>query len=319
MPPKKEVSLPLLYCPFEPRINPHDVRAWPHTVQWVSQFKLIPEADLPHFQTLDYHGLSARAFPDAGLRELVLINDWMTLFYIFDKTWDDAQPERLAVAQSLLLDSLRGTRSASAAGNPLFAALDDIRRRMLEFGSEAWVQRFCQSIADYFNACLWEARNKLEQSVPDIASYIRMREMTGAVQPSFELAGVLRLAELPPEMMEDPTIKRLNVLANHIICWSNDIISLAKEMQVGEVHNLVLILQREQGGSVEEALQRAATMHDEEVRAFVELEQRLPSWGERLDPGIRSYVDVLRCWMRANMDWSLDSERYRVAPSNAAA
>jgi 5-epi-alpha-selinene synthase len=236
----------------------------------------------------------------------------MTLFYLFDKHWDDAPPESLAAAQSLLLSSLRGTRPASSVANPLVAALDDIRRRMLELGSEAWIQRFSQSIADYFKACVWEARNKAEQSLPDSVSYIRMRELTGAVQPSFELAGVLRLAELPPEMMEEPILKRLSLLANHSICWSNDIISLAKELEVGEMHNLVLIIQREQGVGMEEALQRAATMHDAEVRAFLELEQQLPSWGEQLDHGVRRYVDVLRCWMRANMDWSLDSERYRV-------
>ena len=78
------------------------------------------------------------------------------------------------------------------------------------------------------------------------------------------------------------------------------------------------ILQREQGCSLEEATRRVAEMHDDEVRAFVALEAALPSWGEPLDTEVRRYVDVLRCWMRANRDWSIDSERYRSAPRRDA-
>jgi hypothetical protein len=308
----RRIPLPELYCPFAPRVNPHDVEAWPQTVGWASRFGLIPERELPHFLALDFHELSARAFPDAGLRELVLINDWMTLFYLFDKHWDNAQPEALAAGQAMLLDGLRGRSNPCPGASPLHLALDDLRRRMMAFGSEGWMQRFSRSIEEYFNACVWEARNKAAQTIPDIASYIQMRELTGAVQPSFELAGVLRLAEISPEMMEEQVLERLNVMANHAICWFNDIVSLEKELQAGEIHNLVFLIQRERGSSLEEALQQAARMHDDELRAFLELEQALPSWGEPIDTGVRRYVDVLRCWIRANVDWSLGSERYRV-------
>jgi Terpene synthase family 2, C-terminal metal binding len=307
------ISLPEPYCPFAPRVNPHGVQAWPQTVGWASRFKLIPERELPHFRALDFHELSARAFPDAGLRELVLINDWMTLFYLFDKQWDNAQPEVLAAGQAMLLDGLRGRSNPCLDAGPLRIALEDLRHRMMAFGSERWMERFSRSIEEYFKACVWEARNKTAQAIPDIASYIRMRELTGAVQPSFELAGVLRLAELSPEMMEEPALKRLNMMANHVICWFNDIVSLEKELLTGEIHNLVLLIQRESGSSLEKALQQAAKMHDDELRAFIELEQALPSWGEPIDAGVRRYVDVVRCWIRANVDWSLGSERYRVS------
>jgi len=308
----KKISLPSLYMPFPQRLNPHNERAWVHTVEWVRQFRLIPEKAVPYFRTLDYHWLSAYAFPDAGLAELALINDWMTLFYFFDKEWDDAPPEKLAVAQSSLLATLRCRTRVRFGSNPIETALHDVRRRMLEFSSEAWMERFTGSIEAYFNACLWEANNKSRHEIPDVASYLAMREKTGAVQPSFELAGVLRLAEIPPEMMEEPSIRCLNLLANHAITLFNDIISLEKEMQVGDVHNLVFIIQNEQRCSLEEAMQRAARMHDDEVRAFIELESKIPSWGEPIDTGVQRYIDVVRCWMRANMDWSLMSERYKV-------
>jgi hypothetical protein len=307
----RTISIPALHLPFPQKLNPHNMQAWPHTVEWVKRFNLLPEKAISYFRTLDYHWLSAYAFPEANLEQLILVNDCMTAFYFFDKHWDDAKPEDLKSMQSSLLAALWGRPPGDTREGPLENALRDMRRRMLKFGTEAWMTHFCESLEAYFKACVWEAENKSNRQVPDVASYIRMREATGAVQPSFELAGVLGLVQIPPKMMEEPNIKRLNVLANHEITLFNDLISLEKEMRVGDMHNLVFIIQNAKSCSLEDAMREAAKMHDDEVLEFLELEARLPSWGEPLDTEVRRYIDVLRCWMRANMDWSLMSERYR--------
>ncbi|OJH39823.1 terpene synthase family protein [Cystobacter ferrugineus] len=307
----RTIPLPPLSLPFPQKLNPHNLQAWPHTVEWVKRFHLLPEKVIPHFRTLDYHWLSAYAFPEANLEQLILINDCMTAFYLFDKHWDDAPPEALESMQASLLAALWGRPPGDTPEGPLENAMRDMRRRMMKFSTDAWMTRFCESLEAYFKACVWEAKNKSNHQVPDVATYIREREATGAVQPSFELAGVLGLVQIPPSVLEEPTIKRLNQLANHEITLFNDLISLEKEMRVGDMHNLVFIIQNEQKCSLEEAMRQAAKMHDDEVLEFLELETRLPTWGEPLDTEVRRYVDVLRCWMRANMDWSLMSERYK--------
>ena len=305
-------TIPQLHLPFPQKLNPHNHQAWPHTVAWVKKFELLPEKMIPYFATLDYHWLSAYAFPTANLEQLVLINDCMTAFYFFDKYWDDAPPENVEAMQASQLAALWGRPPVGKEG-PLENALRDMRQRMLKYGTDDWMKHFCGSLESYFKACVWEAHNKSRQHVPDAKSYIQMRESTGAVQPSFELAGVLGLVKLPAWMMDEPTIHRLNQLANHEITLFNDLISLEKEMKVGDMHNLVFIIQKEQQCSMAEAMAQAARMHDEEVMEFITLESGLPSWGEPLDTEVRNYIDVLRCWMRANMDWSLMSERYRVS------
>jgi hypothetical protein len=116
--------------------------------------------------------------------------------------------------------------------------------------------------------------------------------------------------------MTDPTIAQLNVLTNHVITIFNDLISLKKEMMAGDVHNLVLILQNQEKCSLKEAVRLTVAMHDEEVRKFVELAATVhTSWKDphdaKLTPDrVEPYIDVLRCWMRSNMDWSSFSERY---------
>ena len=308
----RKFALPTLNLPFPQKLNAHNHQAWPHTVEWVKRFSLLPEKHIPFFRSLDYHWLSAYAFPDANLEQLVIVNDCMTAFYLFDKHWDDAPPDRLEAMQASLLAAMWGREPVGKEG-PLENALRDMRRRMLKYSTDDWMQHFCGSIESYFKACLWEAHNKSRQHVPDVESYIRMRESTGGVQPSFELAGVLGLVKIPSRMMEEPSIQRLNALANHEITLFNDLISLEKELQVGDMHNLIFIIQTQQKSSLEEAMLQAARMHDAEVAEFLTLETQLPSWGEPLDTEVRRYIDVLRCWMRANMDWSLMSERYRTS------
>lgn len=312
----RKTPLPPLQLPFPQKLNPHNHQAWPHTVEWVKRHGLLSDKGLAYFRTLDYHWLSAYAFPEANLEQLVLINDCMTAFYFFDKVWDDAPPEKLAPMQASLLAALWGRAPLSDKEGPLENAVRDMRRRMLKYASPDWMQHFCESMEAYFKACAWEAHNKSRNEVPDVESYIRMREATGAVQPSFELAGVLGLVNLPARLMEDPIIKRLSSLANHEITLFNDIISLEKEMAVGDMHNLVFILQKHDHCTLEEAMRQAGKRHDEKVLEFLELESTLESkreeWGSSYTEVLR-YVDVLRCWMRANMDWSLMSERYKAA------
>ncbi|ATB38055.1 hypothetical protein CYFUS_003481 [Cystobacter fuscus] len=319
----RTIALPPLRLPFPQKLNPHNHQAWPHTVEWVKRFNLLPEKAIPYFRAQDYHWLSAYAFPEADLEQLILINDCMTAFYLFDKHWDDAPPDALESMQAPLLDALWGRPPGDAPEGPLENAMRDMRRRMMKYSTDAWMTRFCESLEAYFKACVWEAKNKSNSQVPDVASYIRMREATGAVQPSFELAGVLGLVQIPPSVLEEPIIKRLNQLANHEITLFNDIISLEKEMRVGDMHNLVFIIQKqnEKNGtecSLEGAMKQAAKMHDDEVLEFLELEAKVPSWGEPLDTEVRRYIDVLRCWMRANMDWSLMSTRYKTPEAPAA-
>ena len=75
--------------------------------------------------------------------------------------------------------------------------------------------------------------------------------------------------------------------------------------------NLAVALRAEYGLTLQAAVMRAAQMHDAEVRAFLELESRLPSFGTQSEALLKRYVAGLRSWMRGNYDWSQMTGRYR--------
>ncbi len=80
------------------------------------------------------------------------------------------------------------------------------------------------------------------------------------------------------------------MIANNVISWSNDIIGLEIEMKRRDVHNLVLVLQQEYQLTLQEAINRAAELCNEEVRKFMDLESCRPSFGPVTDPKLQHYV-----------------------------
>jgi hypothetical protein len=101
-------------------------------------------------------------------------------------------------------------------------------------------------------------------------------------------------------------------MANNVVCWSNDIISFAKEMKHNETHNLVLVLQYHYHLTPQEAIKKAADMTNEEVNKFIILQEKLPTFGTANDANVKRFIAVLRSWMRGNLDWSYISDRYKI-------
>jgi Terpene synthase family 2, C-terminal metal binding len=99
-------------------------------------------------------------------------------------------------------------------------------------------------------------------------------------------------------------------MTNNVISWANDLVSLDKERQQGDVHNLVLILAHEQRLPLQAAVDRVVALHDAEVRAFIALTKRLPTFAPAVDADLDRYVIGMRFWMRANLDWSIAAARY---------
>ena len=106
-------------------------------------------------------------------------------------------------------------------------------------------------------------------------------------------------------------MKRLTLASHNAVCWANDVISLEKELARGDVHNLVLVLAHDEGLDLREAVDRVAHTHDAEVEEFVRLSSRLPSFGVAVDEHLGRYVAALQARIKGNLDWSLESARYR--------
>jgi 5-epi-alpha-selinene synthase len=306
--------LPDLYCPFPAAVNRHVEIVDRQTVQWARQFNLAPNnAAYRRLEATRLGWLAARTHPDAPLEELQLVADWCAWLFVRDDYCDESgvgrQPERFTALHDDFLRLLKGAPLAADAA-PLLRSLCDLRDRTRAKASVASMRRLIEHIADFFAAGAWEATNRAEGVTPDVTTYINMRPHTSGMYAFIELSAIVERIDLPLAVRTHPTVERLTFLATIVACWMNDLISFRKELRQGDVHNLVLTLRHKYHLSLDEAIERAAALHDAQVRAFIDLEQRLPVFEPALDARLRQYVAVLRSTIRGNLDWSKGTARY---------
>ncbi len=75
---------------------------------------------------------------------------------------------------------------------------------------------------------------------------------------------------------------------------------------------MVIILQHHDQISMREALERASDMHELELEKYLELERRLFEQESPYRNELETYTYGLRAWIRGNLDWGMESERYQV-------
>jgi 5-epi-alpha-selinene synthase len=141
---------------------------------------------------------------------------------------------------------------------------------------------------------------------------MKIRSFTIAAYPYMDLILMTDQIILPPEVFKHPIVKRLELATANIIAWSNDLFSLNKEMKAGNNFNLVTVLQQEYQISLQEAFDHAADLHNTEVQLFIDLSAQLPSFGTEIDANLERYLLGLRFWIRANLDWSAETRRYKI-------
>lgn len=313
---------PKLFCPFSSALNPYTAETHEQTLAWASRFQLIqsPAVDR-RFRAAQFSRVVGRAYPNAATDDLRLICDWNTALFVWDDHCDETrlgwQPEQLAARCELLLAVLQD-RPDPQPDDRLLRAFADVGSRLRERMPPMWMRRFLLHVQEYLEGTLWEAHNRARRITPDLTSYVQMRHRAGALHPYFEFAYLTEQIGLPIEIRSHPLVERLSLAAANLVVWANDIVSLAKELEHGDVHNLVTVLQHEQHVSMSEAIEQAAAMHDAEMRLFIELEQRLPSFEPELDAALQRYIGVLRSWIRANLDWSSETGRYQQRPSGSS-
>jgi hypothetical protein len=316
------IAYPPLTCPFPSAINPHATEAQQATVRWARRLRLLQrDAAYRRLNRLQYGTLMARAYPLAAPETLQIVTDWSTWLFLLDDQCDEAgighDPEQLERLHAQFLTVLRGVPPGQAAA-PLAHALWDLHTRMLAHAPEGWQGRFHRSVRQYFSANVWEATNRRQRKIPDAESYCAKRLFTSAVYPCLLLIELTESLCLPSEVCDHPDVQRLTTMTNNVISWSNDIVSLEKELRQGDVHNLALILSHEQNLSLQAAVNQVADLHDAEVYAFIALARRLPSFTPKVNVDLERYVSGMCFWMRANLDWSLGAVRYQSLPAISA-
>ncbi|MBO0883369.1 MAG: hypothetical protein J2P17_24145 [Mycobacterium sp.] len=308
-------------------VSPFGAEADRHSVAWAQQSRLVTTSTGRRLAATKPGTLAAHCYPPAGRDDLFLLADWMSWLFSLDDQNDEGSygrdPDALESALTNVFFAAVGLEFFAVVGlddpaaeNPLGAALKDIVGRIRDRMSVKWRHRFLRHLIDYFTANTWQAAHRRIGDIPDLDTFARMRQDAGAIMPSFDLIELVESTTIPAELYYSRTYQRLITSAANVVCWTNDLMTLEKELAHDDKHNLVPVLAHALGISLEDSIDEVANRAGREVELFLATEAELDRVFDELkvSDDLRATtlgcVGMLRAWMRGHVEWGRNTARY---------
>lgn len=281
---------------------------------WAQRVGLVQTAaDLERFDAALYWQLIAEAYPQAPWEILTLAHDWSCWGFFFDDI-DDASAAAFhpAALRRLFGQILAVLRDEPLSGDlPLIVqVVIDIWTRMRQHGASEWRSRFHDTLADSLAAYQWEARNRVNHAIPSVADYIDHRRKTGGWRTLVLLVDLAKGRAMPEHVFTHPALQHVLDTANNVICWANDLLSYEKERAIGEIHNLVPVVQSAYHLTEETAVEVAVRWHNQSLHQWKGLVHQLYQCHLPDPQHVQAYIDFSQHYMYANCVWSQISGRY---------
>lgn len=313
-----DVKLPEIFCPFPTALNPHAEDSETYASEWAERFGLLGENDSNGIARARLGYLSGYVYPTVSKEALRVGTAWFDWLMLYDDLWLDKRhlvlrlsPEEVTAFHSRAVEIMAGSPVRSD-DEPLLASIEDIRNGLLRLKPDWDMTHFLARFHNYLQSNFWETANIWDGVVPRLPTYVNMRRQTGSLFATYDVGCVLGDIALDRATRRHAAIEALEIMANNYTCWQNDVFSFMREYTDGTVNNLVIVLRHEYDSTFQEALERAAQMCRTEVESYLELRDRLPRLGVRVDDGLRSYLGLLESWMRGLLDWTGATRRYNV-------
>ncbi|MFF4692297.1 terpene synthase family protein [Streptomyces sp. NPDC001307] len=178
---------------------------------------------------------------------------------------------------------------------------------------------------DFLAATVEEAAVRSEGTKPDLAAYTTLRRRTMAIHLFYDFAEAGARFEAPRRAMEDRQITHMIDVSSDLVSHVNDVMSLEKEEAAGEVHNLVMVLQRERHCTRPQAINTIHVQINDLLRSSTEAQAcladlaRALGLGEQEEADLLRYADLMATMIRGNHDWSRLTHRYGTQTPRAPA
>ncbi|KAF9465703.1 isoprenoid synthase domain-containing protein [Collybia nuda] len=299
--------------PFPRTDNAHYVEVASESVRWIESYKLFSEESQRSFHAILPGLLGSMAYPNLSRAHLRTACDLMNVLFAVDDISDCLNFEEAKVIADSMLDALRNPeKERDVTEHHLVDLVRSFWARALETASSTTRRRFIKSYEDYVHAMTREAQDRQCKRVcKSMDEYLDLRRYTCAIKPSLDM--ILLPLEISDEILDNPIVKGLEMIAIELIAVANDIVSFNVEQARGDIHNLVIVLMNgNENLGVQAAMDLVGDWYRERSREFIEGLKRLP----RVDEGdyeilsLHQYAWGLGNWVTANYEWSFQSQRF---------
>jgi terpene synthase-like protein len=304
----------VLWCPLAPAIHP-DFRVWEReAVAWMESFGLDGEqrdsGRLRHISVGELTGRTIHPAADPpGARFTADVLMWL---FAFDDAYCDEgryshDPRQTVVLVAELARIAETGRTTSA--RPHARALADLRQQLDVLASPPLVARWVHTMKAYLGYQVWEASYRSANRMPTVDEFAVARIRNGAMEVSAACLEITEGYQAPMAETEGADVRALTEMACGLVGYDNDIASYHKEHARSDSKlNLVDVIAHERRQTPDAALPEAIAFRDAVLALYLELFQQVEP---TVSDTTRRYMSGLSAWIRGNLDWSMNSARYR--------
>ena len=300
-----------LWCPLAPAVHP-DWPTWAATAaDWASSF------GLGGGHTARGRARAAAAGELAGRTVLrpaapagaQFAADSLLWLFTFDDEYCDhggvgRSPNEMAI---VVADLVRASEIGdTGSGAASVRSLADLRKRLDALASPAQICRWNHSMLLHLGYQVWMAAHRLQATLPSIDEYVAGRIHNGGMEVCAVQLDIAEGYQVSTDDIARADVRALTEIASCVVGVDNDIISHAKEHD--DPFNLIDVIAGERGHTPPEALAATMALRDAALALYLRLREQVRS---TVQPLTNRYLDGLSSWIRANLDWSAHSARYR--------
>ncbi|MEY9940390.1 family 2 encapsulin nanocompartment cargo protein terpene cyclase [Streptacidiphilus sp. MAP5-3] len=321
------VTVPPLYCPKASRDN----RALGELVNdrlvaWAEQMGLF-QGRLERLRSHDFGRLFMLAHPDTDDPDRLLaaarcgLSEWAVDDHWVDEG-DDTRPEligpRIALAHAVIdpvrLPGAYGVQFEDVVRQePVLRAFRSALTGLSAIANPTQVARLRHELAVMFVGYGQEAEWRSSGRRPAVWEYL-LHRYENAFFPCMVLIDPVGGYELPIHEFADHRVRRTYLYAGVANVLLNDLYSMAKEDPTDT--NLPNLIAAEEGCSLQEAVDRAAAIHDEIMHTIEAECAVLIAAGS---PELKRFLAGVWAWMGGSHEWHATSARYHGTSSTEAA
>ncbi|KAM6489993.1 terpene synthase [Amanita muscaria] len=296
------------HCKYPVHLSPYYEEQSRASIQWLANIAHLSKKEEARYVAVKFGLLISLAIPYADVQRLRVSIDWMN--YIF---WLDDQLEAFDVEGNRRVEEC----CIAAMRDPIQYQTDELAAiltkswcgRMEQASSTAFKERFMVSMKEYFQGVREQVEARIQNRNTDTEEYMTIRWHSSGIVPSLLLADFCRGAYLPDYVHNHPTFNSLRRAAGEHVIYVNDIVSYDRESRE-DSHNLVCVVMKTKGYSLQEAMDFVGQRANECIDRFEYARQKLPSWGPEVDTIVADFTAGYEHWVSGHLHWALSSERY---------
>ncbi|MFE2972268.1 hypothetical protein ACFXKC_53725 [Streptomyces sp. NPDC059340] len=313
--PAVQISGPSLLNPGLPQVEPR-------VTAWAQESGLLSAEAAEQARRECHTAFAGRVWPWAPPERLAELSRLVLWMFVVDDRSDahraasgtvDAELEAMVCAVT------GGKRTVPEPAPATVRVLAEVVPRVADCMGPAWRARFIRHLAEWIGTNRDMIQRRADRSVPAPQAYVCWRRVSGAVGWCFDLIEYAQDAELAEPVWSSPACRRLRDTAADVICWTNDLFSVRKELLSGETSNLVVVLQHHHCLALQEAVDEVHRWLSWRIAelpvATGNLQAAALTMGLAPDEqaAVGRYVEGIGAWARGFLDFCEESARYAEA------